>query len=42
MYLCRRKIIIDIEMEHKKITFDTFIRGCLSIAILVGIIMLLN
>ena len=29
-------------MEHKKITFDTFIRGCLSIAILVGIIMLLN
>ena len=29
-------------MEHKKITFDTFIRGCLAVAIVVGVIMLLN
>ncbi len=29
-------------MERKKITFDSFIRGCLGIALLVGLLMLIN
>ena len=29
-------------MEQKKITFDTFIRGCLAVAIFAGIVVLLN
>lgn len=29
-------------MEHKQITFDTFVRGMLAVALIVGIVMLLN
>ena len=29
-------------MERKQITFDTFVRGFLSVLVVVGIVMLLN
>ena len=38
----RKIVIFAVVMERKEITFDTFIRGFLGVAVVVGIVMLLN